>query len=242
MDTLTIQHDGRTVACLPVELGGKKQARLRKNASLEIWRRLVQYVNADLKERAEQQNFRDLVQRCMAWNGFVAIPEGEGSLETRLTALVATTKRGRGMRVINRETFDLCRDVRAGLSVESGAKRFQVDFELVLRWLAHHEAEVGIKALRFLSDESENISLSLAVCRDPELAFYTQKVTEYGSIASAICKFILDRLGYYTEADDKRGIIPLRDCEMCGKIMVFEKVNKKTCGNNCRVSKCRKGL
>ena len=146
------------------------------------------------------------------------------------------------MTVINRETFDLCRDVRGGLSVESGAKRFQVDFELVLRWLAQHEAEVGVKALRFLWDESENISLSLAVCRDPELAFYTQKVTEYGSIASAICKFILDRLGYYTEADDKRGIIPLRDCEMCGKIMVFEKVNKKTCGNNCRVSKCRKGL
>jgi hypothetical protein len=184
----------------------------------------------------------------MAWSGLLAIPEDEvvqgTTIQGTISTMAANIKRGRKTAIINRETFELCRDVREGLPVESGAKRYQVDFELVLRWLTRHEPEVGKKALPFLWEgrENENGALRLSVCRNIDLAFYTQQITDYGSIASPICKFILDRLDYYTEAEDKRGIIPLKACEMCGKIMVFEKGNKKTCGNNCRVSKSRKGL
>ena len=155
--------------------------------------------------------------------------------------MAANIKRGRNMAIINRETFELCQDVKEGLSVESGAKRYQVDLT-VFKWLVHHEPERGIKALRFLWNERKTISGSLGVCRNTDLAFYTQKITEYPSMASPICKFILDRLDYYTEAEDKRGASSAKACEICGNIMFFEKRNKKTCGNNCRVSKSRKGL
>jgi len=240
IDTITLRADGKLFGRVRVD--HKKQALLRKNQSLEIWKRLVQYVNANLKEKAEQQNFRALVQRCMAWCGLLAIPEDELVSGTTSLAMAANIKRGRKITIINRETFDLCQDVRGGLSAESGATRYQVDFELVLKWLVHHEPERGEKALRFLWDERESIGLSLGVCRNTDFTFYTQKIIEYPSIASPICKFILDRLDYYTEAEDKRRIIPLKACEICGKIMVFEKGSKKTCGNNCRVSKSRKGL
>ena len=240
--TITLHVNGKPFG--QVHVDHKKQDLSRKNQSQEIWKRLVQYVNANLNEEIEQQNFRALVQMCMAWSGLLAIPEDELVQGTISLAMAANIKRGRKTAIINRETFELCQDVREGLPVESGAKRYQVDFELVLKWLIHHEPEVGEKALPFLWEgrENENGALRLRVCTNTDLAFYTQQIMDYGSIASPICKFILDRLDYYTEAENKRGIIPLKACEMCGKTMVFEKGNKKTCGNNCRVSKSRKGL
>lgn len=238
--TITLHDNGKPFG--QVHVDHKKQALLRKTQSLEIWKRLVQYVNANLKEESELRNFRALVQGCMAWCGLLAIPEDELVQGTISLAMAANMKRGRKMAIICQETFDLCQDVKGGLSVEAGAKRYQVDFELVLKWLVHHEPERGKKALPFLWNERESIGLSLGVRTNTDPAFYTRKIIEYPSIASPICKFILDRLDYYTEAEDKRGIIPLKACEICGNIMVFEKGNKKTCGNNCRVSKSRKGL
>ena len=141
VDTVTLLANGKPIGRVRVD--HKKQALLRKNQPLEMWQRLVQYVNADLKEEAEQQNFRALVQGCMAWCGTLAIPEDELVPGTISSIMAANVKRGKKMAIINRETFDLCQDVREGLSVEWGTKRYQVDFELVLKWLVHHEPERG---------------------------------------------------------------------------------------------------
>ena len=97
----------------------------------------------------------------MAWCGLLAIPEDELVQGTISLAMAANMKRGRKMATVCQETFDLCQDVKGGLSVESGAKRYQVEFELVLKWLVHHEPERGKKALPFLWNERKASALAL---------------------------------------------------------------------------------
>ena len=57
--TITLHAKGKPFG--QVHVDHKKQALLRKTQSLEM-ERLVQYVNANLKEEAELRNFRALVQ------------------------------------------------------------------------------------------------------------------------------------------------------------------------------------
>ena len=161
-----------------------------------------------------------------------------------LRTIVAGGKRST---LVNKDAFQLCDD---GLTPEEGAIKYQKDFPPVLKWLArdpHLEegarAQIGKEAARFLWEHGdENISLHLAIHTNTAQSFYSLKVERYGTVASPICRFILDRLDHYARAEDKSDIIPLKVCAYCPKIMFFERSSRKTCSDSCRVAKHRKGL
>lgn len=100
-----------------------------------------------------------------------------------------------------------------------------------------------MEAVKFLWEHGEeNIGLKLSVHEDRALSFYSRQVAKYDTIASPICRFILDRLDYYAQADDQSDIIPLTVCAYCSNIMFYERSSKKTCKDSCRVAMHRKGL
>jgi hypothetical protein len=155
------------------------------------------------------------------------------------------------------EGFDLCRDVREGLSLDDGAKRYQRDFKRVLTWLVNKSEAAG-EALAFLWTQGrENITIKAEVNTHQDLGFlYVQSASEYGSIASPICKFILDRIDRYNDTyklelhdeaalqNDRKNdhneklsneIIPLGICTTCNKFMVALRRSKRYCSDKCRV-------
>jgi hypothetical protein len=240
---LTLQQDGKIFG--RVEIDPKNtQALLRKECAPEIWKRLVRYVQADLNHKDELQNFKALVEECMAWNGLVGIPEDVISETHLFRTLFAGGKRAM---VKNMDSFKLCSD---GLTPEEGAIKYQKDFLPVLKWLARNpeldqqaRAQLGMEAARFVWKHGDDeISINLIIHENTEQSFYSQRVENYGTVAGPICRFILDRLNSYAEAADKSDIIPLKVCSYCAKIMFFERKSRNTCSDSCRVAKHRKGL
>ena len=88
----------------------------------------------------------------------------------------------------------------------------------------------------------ENISLGLVIHKNTAQSFYSMKVERYGTVASPICRFLLDRLDHYAKTEDKSDVITLKVCAYCGEIMFFERTSRKTCSDACRVAMHRKGL
>lgn len=243
MTSIALLQDGKTLRT--VEVDETRAASLRKERALEIWKRLVRYVQADLNHKEELQNFRALVVECMAWNGLVGVPEDViGDSGGLFRTLVAGGKKST---IRNTDPFKLCSD---GITPEQAAIKYQKDFFPVLKWLARNpdlaeeaRAQLGKDAAPFLwKHGDEDISLQLAIHKNTAQSFYSLKVEEYGTAASPICRFILDRLDHYAKAEDKSDVIPLKVCAYCGKIMFFERTSRKTCSDACRVAMHRKGL
>jgi hypothetical protein len=241
--SIALRQDGKTLK--RIEIDETHAASLRKERALEIWKRLVRYVQADLNHKQELQNFRALVVECMAWNGLVGVPEDVVSESVGLfRTLVAGGKRAT---IKNTDPFKLCSD---GITPEQAAIKYQKDFLPGLKWLARNpelteeaRAQLGKEAAQFLWEHGdENISLGLVIHQDTAQSFYSMKVERYGTVASPICRFILDRLDYYAKAESKDDIIPLKVCVYCRKIMFFERNSRKTCSDSCRVAMHRKGL
>jgi hypothetical protein len=228
-----------------IEIDAKAEATLRKAQALQVWKRLVQYVQADLNHKDELRNFTALVEECMAWNGLVGVPEDLVRQKANLfRTIVAGGKRST---IRNIDAFKLCSD---GITPEEGAIKYQKDFVPILRWLARDpelgndaQAQEGLRAFPFLWEHGdENISLHLTIHQDRARSFYSFKVEKYGTVASPICRFILDRLDHFAKAEDKEDIIPLKVCVYCRRIMFFERSSRKTCSDACRVAMHRKGL
>jgi hypothetical protein len=243
MATLTLRQDGKILK--RIQIDAKAQAALRKDQALQIWKRLVQYVRGDLNDKDELCNFRDLVEECMAWNGLVGVPEDLVRQKANLFRTIAAG--GKRSTIRNVDPFKLCSD---GITPEEGAIKYQKDFAPILRWLAPDlepgndaQAQIGLQAWPFLWEHGdENVSVHLAIHKNRARAFYSFKVEKYGTVASPICRFILDRLDYYAKAEDKSDIIPLKVCAYCSTIMFFERSSRKTCSDACRVAMHRKGL
>jgi integrase len=49
-------------------------------------------------------------------------------------------------------------------------------------------------------------------------------------------------LDHYAKAQDKDDIVPLKVCVYCRRTMFFERNNRRTCSDSCRVAMHRKGL
>ena len=222
-----------------------------------IWKWLVEYANGDL------ESFRKLLAACMCWSGLAGSgPLVFGEDAEVLWKVVGASRGGIVTVVIDQddpesEGLDLCRDVREGLSLDDGAKRYQTDFKRVLTWLTS-KSEAAADALIFLWNHGrENITIKPEVNTNRDLGFlYFQSASEYGSVASPICKFILDRIDRYNEAcqiengdeaapqnqrtdahNEKltRDIIPLGICTTCKKFMVVVRRSKLYCSDKCRV-------
>jgi hypothetical protein len=240
---ITLRKNGKLLQRIAID--PKTQALLRKESALAIWKRLVKFAQADLNDKHELQNVRTLVEECMAWNGLVGVPvDVVGEKAGLLRTIVAGGKRST---LVNKDAFQLCDD---GLTPEEGAIKYQKDFPPVLKWLArdpHLEegarAQIGKEAALFLREHGdENISLKLVIHTNTAQSFYSLKVERYGTVASPICRFILDRLDHYAIAENKDDIIPLKVCVYCRRIMFFERSSRKTCSDSCRVAMHRKGL
>ena len=223
-----------------IELDAKTLASMRKERALGIWKRLVQYVQADLNEKDELQNFRILTLECMAWSGLIGVPEKQLGTEDH-SVFRTMVAGGKKSRVVNTDPFKLFSD---GLTPEEGAIKYQKDFIPVLKWLAGSStAELGFEAMRFLwKHGEEGIGLRLELHGKRDESFYARRVEQFETIASPICRFILDKLDQYAVAEDKRDIVPVKLCAYCSNIMFFERSSKDTCGAACRVAKHRKGL
>jgi len=243
LNSLTLRQGGKVLTS--VEIDDKTQASLAKERASEIWKRLVQYVQADLNDKGELENFRGLVEQCMAWNGLVGVPEDVIAQKTHLFKTIAA--RGRRATIRNIDPFKLFDD---GIKPEEGAIKYQKEFVPILKWLARNpafddrvRAQYGKEAAVFLwKHGDEEISLHLAINANTKRAFYSLKVERYGTIASPICRFILDRLDQYARVDNKDDVIPLRTCVYCSKVMFFERSSRKTCSDACRVAMHRKGV
>jgi hypothetical protein len=243
MTSIELREPGRPVT--RIEVDQKTQVLLQKERALEIWERLVQYVQADLNHKDELQNFRSLVEQCMAWNGLVGIPEDV--IDQKVNLIRTIGARGQRATIRNTDPFKLFDD---GITPEKGAIKYQKEFVPILKWLARDpeldgkaRAQQGKEVARFLwKHGDEEISLQLAIHTDTAQSFYSFKVERYGTIASPICRFILDRLDHYARAEHKDEIIPLKVCVYCRRVMFFERNSRKTCSDACRVAMHRKGL
>lgn len=241
MTSIALRRDGKTLKT--IEIDETHAASLRKERALEIWKRLVRYVRADLNHKEELQNFRALVEECMAWNGLVGVPQD--LLRQKANLFKTIVAGGRKSTIRNIDPFKLCSD---GITPEEGAIKYQKDFLPTLKWLAADpglgndaRAQIGQQAAPFLWEHGdENISLGLVIHRNTARSFYSMKVERYGTVASPICRFILDRLDYYAKAEDKSDVVPLKVCAYCRKIMFFERTSRKTCSDPCRVAMHRK--
>jgi hypothetical protein len=241
--SIALRRDGKTLKS--IEIDETHAASLRKERALEIWKRLVRYVRADLNHKEELQIFRALVEECMAWNGLVGVPED--LLRQKANLFKTIVAGGKRSTIRNTDPFKLCSD---GITAEEGAIKYQKDFIPILRWLAPNpelgndaQAQFGLQAAPFLWEHGdENVSLGLVIHKNTAQSFYSLKVERYGTVASPICRFILDRLDHYAKAKDKSDVIPLKVCAYCGSIMFFERTSRKTCSDACRVAMHRKGL
>jgi len=219
--------------------------KLAKLPVKQIWRQIVQYANADLHTddkapAAALQRFKALVAACMNWTGLI------GGESVDFDIIAAGSKHGESFVVIiGGDEFELCRDVREGLSPEAGGKKYQEELRQVLAWIVEprRDPKSAGKALAFLwLHGRENIAIKAE--RNEDFSndmpfFYFQSPTEYGSIVSPICKFILDSIDHFQEAPAGLSkTIPLGLCERpgCGRFMVVErKGRKRFCSDTCRV-------
>lgn len=204
-----------------------------------IWKLLVSYANTG-------ENFRTLFFTCMNYCGTVGADSLAGAAGDLAVAFV-----GRKLiSIVIHETGDsapFCRDVRNGLTLEDGAKKYKQDFKQVLTWLTDRNSKEREAALAFLWTQGRDVVIDASVDDD----LYSQSIREYGTVASPICKFILDRIDRYNEGrkfivDEnatpdasynevlRREVLPLGACKHCGNFMVIERSSKQFCSDLCR--------
>jgi hypothetical protein len=168
-----------------------------------------------------------------------------------LSVAFAGRKRGSIVSIVIHEKGDsapFCRDVRNGLTLEDGAKKYKRDFKRVLTWLTDRNSKERKAALAFLWTQGRDVVIDAFVDDD----LYSQSISEYGTVASPICKFILDRIDHYNDGrkfigvnekatpdlsyneDLRREVLPLGVCKRCEKFMVVERRSKQFCSNLCR--------
>lgn len=202
-----------------------------------IWRLLVSYVNA-------ADEFEPLFFSCMNYCGTVGVDSLEADLDVMHLGRKLVT-------VHYHETgnsVSFCRDVQKGTKLERGGKKYHEDFTRVLSWLTDRGSKNREEALAFLWREAKNIKISARVDDD----LYSQWIDEFGTVASPICKFILDRIDSYNDSrkymvrEDaaipnpsfnenlRISILPLGRCRYCGDFMVLERRSKQFCKDLCR--------
>jgi hypothetical protein len=206
-----------------------------------IWKLLVSYANTG-------DNFRTLFFTCMNYCGTVGADSvDDGDLDVAF----AGRKKGRLVSIVIHEKGDsafFCRDVQKGKTLESGAKKYQQDFNRVLSWLTDRNSKEGKAAFAFLWTQGRDVVIDASVDDD----LYSQSIREYGTVATPICKFVLDRIDHYNEGrkfivvdekatsdasyneDLRREVVPLGVCKRCGKFMVVERSSKQFCSGLCR--------
>ena len=206
----------------------------------EVWRPLVTYASTG-------EEFRRLFFTCMNYSGTV----GADSLEEDGVGVqFAGAGRKMATLVIHKsgDSVSFCLDLQKGLTLEDGAKKYQEDFKRLLAWLTNRNSEDREAALSFLWKQGRDIKIEATVDDD----MYSQVIDEYGTVASPICKFILDRIDRYNESrkfivDDEKAIpdesynenlrrefLPLGVCKYCENFMVLERRNKQFCKDSCR--------
>jgi hypothetical protein len=206
-----------------------------------IWKLLVGYANTG-------DNFRTLFFTCMNYCGTVG---ADSVTDGDLSVAFAGRKRGSIVSIVIDEKGDsapFCRDVRNGLTLEDGAKKYKRDFKRVLTWLTDRNSKERKAALAFLWTLGRDVVIDASVDDD----LYSQTICEYGTVASPICKFILERMDHYNEGrkfiavdekatsdlsyndDLRRDVLPIGLCKHCGKFMVIERSSKQFCSDLCR--------
>jgi len=205
-----------------------------------IWKLLVGYANTG-------ENFTTLFFTCMNYCGTV----GADSLAGAAGGLDVAVAGRRTVSIVIHEKGDsvfFCRDVQKGKTLESGAKKYQQDFNRVLTWLTDRNSKEGKAAFAFLWTQGRDVVIDASVDDD----LYSQSIREYGTVASPICKFILDRIDRYNDGrkfivvdekatldssyneDLRREVLPLGACKHCGNFMVIERSSKQFCSDLCR--------
>jgi hypothetical protein len=212
-----------------------------------IWKLLVTYANTG-------ENFRTLFFTCMNYCGTIGADSLAGAAGDLAIAFV-----GRKLvSVVMDETGDsapFCRDVQNGITLEEGGKKYEHDFKQVLTWLTDRNSKEREAALAFLWTHGRDVVIDASVDDD----LYSQTICEYGTVASPICKFILERMDHYNEArkfivvderaisdhsnneELRREILPLGVCKHCGGFMVVERRSKQFCSDLCRAESGQAG-
>jgi hypothetical protein len=209
----------------------------------KVWQLLVTYVNSG-------EEFKPLFFTCMNYCGTVGIDSLEGDLDVLYLGRKLVTVH---MHETN-DSVSFCRDVRRGLKLEKAAKKYHEDFKRALTWLTDRRSKSGEAAIAFLWKEARNIKVSARVDDD----LYSQWIDEYGTVASPICKFILERMDFYNERRKymvrdqdatpnpsynenlRRLTLPVGRCKYCGDFMVLERSGKQFCKDLCRAQAAHK--
>jgi hypothetical protein len=212
---------------------------------MQIWESLVRYANTEFQQDDPKQalkDFKALVALCMNWSGLVG-----GDFIDLEKFTVAGSKKARLISVvIGGDNFKLCKDVRRGKSLELLATKYQKDIRQILRWLCTRKPELADAALQFLLLYGNDVKWNTEANKkfDPTGEhgypfFYIKHPTDYGSIMSPVCMFILDRLERYHEKEEElRAVIPVAACERlgCNKFMVVKRSGRKRFHSDlCRV-------
>src|SRR5712692_3467945 len=183
-----------------------------------IWKLLVSYANTG-------ENFTTLFFTCMNYCGTIgadslAASDLDVAVVGRKMVTIAINEKG--------DSAFFCRDVQKGKTLESGAKKYQQDFNRVLTWLTDRNSKERKAAFAFLWTQGRDVVIDAYVDDD----LYSQSIREYGTVASPICKFILDRIDRYNEGrkfivdenatpdssyneDLRREVLPLGACKHC---------------------------
>jgi hypothetical protein len=118
----------------------------------------VQAIGND-NDKHELQNFRTLVEECMAWNGLVGVPED--LVHQKANLIITGAAGGKRSTIRNMDPFKLCTD---GITPEEGAIKYQKDFLPILRWLAldpepgnDTQAQIGLQAWPFLWEHGDEM-------------------------------------------------------------------------------------
>lgn len=205
-----------------------------------IWKLLASYANTG-------EDFITLFFTCMNYCGTI----GADSLAWAAGDLAIAFVGRKLTSVVIHEKGDsapFCRDVQNGMTLEEGGKKYKHDFKQVLTWLTDRNSKEREAALAFLWTQGRDVVIDASVDDD----LFSQTICEYGTVASPICKFILERMDRYNEArkfivldekatlDDsknknlRREVLPLGLCKHCGNFMVIERSSKQFCSDLCR--------
>ena len=222
-----------------------REQQVRKQRVRQLWEALVDYANAD--EAEQLQWLKKLISGCMNWTGLVGgnpetfKPETFKFSPRRILTMVYDPNLE-----FDEQDFALCKDVREGASLGSLAARYKPPVSQVLSWLITQNAELADASLDFLKRHGTHIQWDFEANKkfDPAdkhgsrlLCFET--ATDYGSIMSPVCRFVLDEIDRYNKGEGNLSdIIPLGICEWknCGKFMIVRKAGKRFCCGNCRAS------
>jgi hypothetical protein len=143
------------------------------------------------------------------------------------------------------DDLQVCKDIRAGATLESLAATYREPMRALVTWLAAPEdRRVAGKALAFLMEHGNTITMHWSTgdynLKDPDSSLVSEWPDRIGSVVAPVCRFVRDMIDKHDlEGEPLKTAIPIALCDRkgCGRFRIV-KLSRQSehvfCSNLCK--------